>query len=58
MTVQRHDTLYVLESFAKKWLEDPVFHDRAQDVIKAHNQEFGTGEDGDFVVSDRIGAGQ
>ena len=55
VTVQRHDTLYVLESFARKWLDDPMFHERALEIIKQHNTEYGTGEDGDFVVSDRIG---
>lgn len=55
VTVQRHDTLCVLEAYARKWLDDPAFHDRAQDMIKSHNKDFGGGDDADFMVSDRMG---
>lgn len=46
---QRHDQLLVLESMAKKWLEDPEFEQQARDVITAHNDEFNAS--GEFVLA-------
>lgn len=49
MSSQRHDQLLVLESMAKKWLEDPEFEQQARDVITAHNDEFNAS--GEFVLA-------
>lgn len=45
VTCQRHDQLLVLESFAKRWLDDPQFDERAREVIKLHNEEYNASED-------------
>ena len=39
----------VLESYARKWLDDPNFKEQAQEVIKSHNDEYNAS--GEFVLS-------
>eukprot|EP00438_Fugacium_kawagutii_P026722 Skav228688 [mRNA] locus=scaffold2247:276425:279751:- [translate_table: standard] len=52
VSTQRADQLVILESFAKRWLDDAEFEERAKLVIKEHNEEFNP--PGDMVmVSDR-----
>lgn len=48
VSTQRHDQLVILDSYAKKWLDDPNFEERAKQVIKEHNAEFNPA--GDLVV--------
>ena len=40
VSAQQHDTLLVLEVYAKKWMSTESTKDRAQQVIEAHNAEF------------------
>ena len=53
VSCQRHDQLVLLESFCRKWLDDPNFEERAKEIIKNHNDEYNPS--GDFVsdASDR-----
>ena len=56
VSVQRHDQLMVLESYARKWLDDPNFEAQAKEVIKGHNDEYNAS--GEFVLSsERYGPG-
>ena len=48
---QVHDKLVVLESLAKKFLEEPTTKDRAQEAIQLHSEEFNVG--GDFVLAEK-----
>ena len=49
VSVQRHDQLMVLESYARKWLDDPHFQEQAKEVIKSHNDKYNAS--GEFVMS-------
>ena len=40
VSAQQHDTLMVLEVYAKKWLSTESTKERAQEVIQSHNSEF------------------
>jgi len=40
VSAQQHDTLMVLEVYAKKWLSTESTKERAQEVIQSHNLEF------------------
>jgi hypothetical protein len=40
VSAQQHDTLMVLEVYAKKWLSTESTKERAQEVIQSHNAEF------------------
>ena len=54
MSAQRGDKLLVLESLAKKWVDDEVFAERARALISSHNDEYN--RSGDFWLCERIGA--
>lgn len=53
VTAQRHDTLLVLESMAKRWTENETTCDRARTMIESHNESFNSG--GDYWLSERLG---
>ena len=55
VSAQRHDQLLVLESLAKKWMENEDTAGRAEEIIKAHNAEFNTSEDYWLTDSTRPG---
>ena len=54
VSAQRADQLLVLESLAKKWVDDEVFAERAKKLIDSHNAEYNPS--GDYWLSERIGA--
>ncbi|CAK8999549.1 unnamed protein product, partial [Durusdinium trenchii] len=49
VSVQRHDQLLVLDTYARKWLDDSNFADQANEVIKNHNAEYNAS--GDFLMT-------
>lgn len=51
VTVQQHDRLIILESFAKRWMEHDTTLEEAERVIANHNEQFNL--DGQYWVSDR-----
>ena len=53
VSTQRHDQLVLLETYTKKWFEDPNFEDRARAIVKSHNEEFNPV--GDMVMAERLG---
>ena len=53
VSCQRHDQLVLLESFCRKWLDNPNFVERAQEVIKNHNDEYNPSGDFALDASDR-----
>ena len=40
VTTQQHDTLLILEVYAKKWLATESTRERCEQAIKEHNEEF------------------
>ena len=40
VSAQQHDTLMVLEVYAKKWMSTESTKERAQELIQSHNAEF------------------
>ena len=40
VTCQKHDTLVILEIYAKKWLENSDTKDRALEEIENHNRDY------------------
>lgn len=51
VTAQIHNQLLVLESLAKRWMNDELTAEKANAVITAHNEEFNN--TGDFWSSER-----
>lgn len=51
VTVQQHDRLIILESFAKRWLEHDATREEAEKVITDHNEHYNP--DGQYWVSER-----
>lgn len=51
VTTQIHDQLLVLESLAKRWMNDELTAEKANAVITAHNEEFNN--TGDFWSPER-----
>ena len=51
VTTQMHDQLLVLESLAKRWMNDDLTAERANAIITAQNEEFNN--TGDFWISER-----
>lgn len=49
VSMQRADQLMVLDSFARKWLENPLFEAQAKDVIENHNREYNAS--GEFLMT-------
>lgn len=49
VSMQRADQLMVLDSFAKKWLDNPLFEAQAKKVIEEHNQEYNAS--GEFLMT-------
>ena len=45
VTAQRGDSLLILESYAKRWLDHEHTKERATEVIEKHNEEFNKTED-------------
>lgn len=40
VSAQQHDTLMVLEVYAKKWLASECTKERAEEIIRSHNLEY------------------
>lgn len=40
VTAQRHDQLFILENYARKWLDDPNFEEQTKKLVQEHNDEF------------------
>ena len=53
VTCQRHDTLLVLESMAKRWVDNESTCERATQMIESHNETYNGS--GDFWFSERPG---
>lgn len=45
VTAQRGDSLLILESYVKRWLDHEHTKDRVQEVIAKHNEEFNKTDD-------------
>ena len=49
---QQHDRLLLLQSFARKWVEEEITKERALAVVDAHNKAFNCGEGADYWAAD------
>lgn len=53
VTCRNHDRLQILESLARRWLDDETTCEDARAVVQAHNDEFNMGNDD--LMMDRRG---